>query len=266
MDIDMQKLCFEENEQLNLTEYTQPALLTAEIAMLNALKKHQDFSPVFFGGHSLGEYTAMVAAGVIPFADACKIVRRRGALMQDAVPKDVGAMAALVMENINDTKYTDILRNTNAEIANNNSSGQVVISGKKENIENASEKLKAEFPEMRVIPLIVSAPFHCELMKVIEPKFSETLKSFEKNMNSENVDKVVSNFTGDFHKKDEYLDNLTNQISGTVQWVKNMETLNDASDKIFEIGPGRVLGKFFTSLDVSVASIINLRSVKKNFK
>jgi malonyl CoA-acyl carrier protein transacylase len=201
---DMQKLCFEENEKLNLTEFTQPAILTAEIAIFNAIKKHQDFQPEFFGGHSLGEYTALVAAGVIPFGDACKIVRRRGALMQDAVPKGVGAMAAIIYKNIQDTKYTDILKDTKAELANNNSPEQVVISGKAEYVEAASEKLKSEYSDMSVKPLNVSAPFHCELMKKIEPEFNDFLQSFSKNMNPENAEKVVSNYTGTFHKKDEF--------------------------------------------------------------
>ena len=186
--------------------------------------------------------------------------------MQDAVPKDVGAMAAIIYDNINNTDYLNILNSTKATMANSNSSNQVVISGKKEFVEAASEKLLNKYPEMAIIPLTVSAPFHCELMKEIEPEFKDYLVSFEKNMNPENVHKVVSNYSGTFHKKDEYINNLTKQISGTVQWVKNMEVLNEVSEKIYEIGPGRVLGKFFSTLDITVSSIINIRSVKRAFR
>ena len=156
--LDMAELCFTENEQLNQTEFTQPAILTAEIAMFAALKAHYGFAPRVFAGHSLGEYTALVAAGVVPLEAAVQIVRKRGALMQQAVPLGVGAMAALISDDLATFDYQAVVKETGAEIANFNSAKQVVISGPKAAVEEASRVLKEKFPTLTVIPLNVSAP------------------------------------------------------------------------------------------------------------
>jgi len=264
LELDMQELCFTENDKLNLTEYTQPAILTAEIAMLAAIKKNFNFTPKYYGGHSLGEYTALVASGTLAFSDAVKIVRKRGALMQEAVPKDVGAMAALICDNIAETAYEKIVLEAGAEVANFNSLTQVVISGSKESVELSCARLKESLPGINAIMLNVSAPFHCSLMKTIEPAFSNFLNLFAGNINPVNSEQVVSNFSGTFHRADTLLQGLVSQISSSVHWVQNMKTLKETGAEIFEVGPARVLSKFFATIDVSAKSVFNLKTLEKS--
>ena len=137
IEVDIAKLCFEENDDINLTQYTQPALLTVEIGMYQAIQNKYQLSVHYFAGHSLGEYTALVAAGAIPFKDAVKIVHKRGSLMQSAMNEndESGGMAALVCDNIEDTIYRNIIKKSNTELANLNSKNQVIISGQKVDIE-----------------------------------------------------------------------------------------------------------------------------------
>ncbi|MDH4263232.1 MAG: ACP S-malonyltransferase [Spirochaetia bacterium] len=261
---DMKELCFTEHPKLNLTEYTQPAILTTEIAMLAALKDQYGFEAQYFAGHSLGEYAALVAAGVIDFKDAVIIVKKRGQLMQAAVPEGVGAMAALLIDNIEQTRFKEITENAGAEIANFNSAGQVVISGKTEFVKKASGELQKEYPDMRIVDLPVSAPFHSSLMRVIEDEFKNFLGKF--SFNAENSSNVLSNFKGDFHKPDQFIDNIVRQISGSVQWIQNMRVLKGVAEVIYEVGPNKVLSKFFSTIDVNVPAIINERSAKKTFE
>jgi len=263
---DLPALCFEENERLDLTEYTQPAIVTTEIAIYSVIAEKYGFAPQYFAGHSLGEYAALVAAGVIPFSDAIKIVKERGRLMQEAVPEGVGAMAALIADDLEATDYLNITQEAGAEVANYNSSGQVVISGKKETVAEALEVLGKQYPEMRLIPLAVSAPFHSSLMAVIEPKFRNFLDGFTGNFNTEKVEQVLSNFSGGFHTAESLVDNLIQQLSGSVRWTQNMQVLKDTGASIYEIGPNKVLAKFFTTIDVTVPAIINERSAKKAFE
>lgn len=260
---DIKELCFTDNPRLNLTEYTQPAILTVEFAMLKAIEKDYSFKADYYAGHSLGEYSAMVAAGVIEFKDAVKIVKKRGQLMQAAVPEGIGAMSALLIDNIEDTQFKEITLTAGAEIANYNSAGQVVISGKTEAVKKASEELAKQYPDMRIVELPVSAPFHSSLMRTIEPEFKEFLMRF--SLKPEKSINVLSNFKGTFHKPEELVDNLVSQISGSVQWIQNMRVLKEVSGQIIEIGPNKVLSKFFSTIDVNVPSIINERSAKKAF-
>ena len=263
LGLDARQLCFTENSQLNLTEFTQPAILTAEIAMFECLKKQHGLSPAFYGGHSLGEYTALVAAGVIQFEDAVQIVRRRGALMQKAVPEGVGAMAALICEGIREHECLALVKSCGAEVANFNSTDQVVISGKKEGVEAACAAIKEKFPAVRAVPLNVSAPFHSSLMAAIESEFASFLKSFEPKFKPEFATKVVSNFTGKFHTKEAYINGLVKQISGSVLWLQNMETIRDTKASVLEIGPNRVLSKFFGTIGVTGKSIFNVSTMQK---
>ena len=272
---DLSEICFaEEDERLNLTEFTQPCILTAEIAAFRVLQEEFGYNPAFFGGHSLGEYSALVAAGAIPFADAVKIVRKRGALMQGAVPPGVGAMAAVILEGIGDTDFQAITEASGAEIANWNSASQVVISGKREAVEAAAAALREKLsggkgPEeggADIRFLEVSAPFHSSLMKDIEAEFQEFLAGFSASFQPEKAQGVLSNFTGDFHKAQEMTENLVRQISGSVKWVENMKTLMARAGDILEIGPNRPLGKFFASVGGEAKSVINVRSIKRVFK
>lgn len=265
LDIDMQELCFTENENLNKTEFTQPAILTAEISMLEAVKHEVGLEAKWFAGHSLGEYTALVAAHVVRFEDAVKIVRKRGALMQGAVPLGKGAMAALIADDLAETGYLEIVQSAGAEVANFNSSQQVVISGAKEAVESACLQIHDAIPSIRAVPLNVSAPFHCQMMKGIEEEFSEFLGIFSEKFALNRSQAVLSNYTGALHSAETLVDSLVSQISGSVRWLENMELLQGECEKIIEIGPSRVLAKFFGTIDVAVPSIINVRAMQKTF-
>lgn len=260
IQLDLKELCFTENEKLNLTEFTQPAILTTEIAMLRVLESEFGIKGEYFAGHSLGEYTALVAANVLDLQSAVKIVRKRGALMQSAVPEGVGAMAACIATNIIETNIKDLVTECGAELANLNSKNQVVISGRKEKVEEAAKKVKETIPEVDVVFLNVSAPFHSSLMKPIEKEFHEYLSSF--TFKTENCTRVLSNFTGEFHKPESLLTHLTSQISGSVKWIENMTVLISKNLPIIEIGPNKPLAKFFQTLGAEIVSIINLRGLK----
>ena len=267
---DVSKMCFGEDERLNLTEYTQPCIVTTEIAMLRGLSKRYGFTSEYFGGHSLGEFTALVAAGVMPIAETLKIVQTRGKLMQEAVPVGVGGMAAVISEDIDIEMLTKIMDGLNADIANINSTNQVVISGELPAINETEKRITQNFPpekKIRFIRLNVSAPFHSRLMKTIENRFADTLEKFGKNLNPQNAHKVTSNFTGAFHSDDilGIREKLVNQISNTVQWRKNMQSLAEKVEEIYEIGPGRPLRDFFKTIGVTCQSITGLAAAEKIF-
>lgn len=268
---DVAAMCFGEDERLNLTEYTQPCILTTEVAMLRGLHARYGFAPHFFGGHSLGEFTALVAAGVLPLAEALRIVEKRGQLMQQAVPVGVGGMAAVISENLD----IDVVRETIAglplDVANANSANQVVISGKQEALPDAEKLLQAKLGvnnNFRFVPLKVSAPFHSHFMKPIEEPFTETLLSFGRGLAPGNAEKVTSNFTGGFHVPDagEIVKNLVFQLSNTVQWKENMKSLATRADSIYEIGPGRPLKDFFKTLGIPCVSLTTLAAAERTFQ
>lgn len=268
---DVSAMCFGEDEKLNLTEFTQPCIVTTEICMLRGLVERYGFAPDYFGGHSLGEFTALVAAGVLPLADTVKIVQTRGRLMQDAVPVGVGGMAAVIAEDIDMEMLAKTMDGLAAGIANINSANQVVISGELPAIDEAEKRLSQNFPSektFRFIRLNVSAPFHSTLMKTIETRFAETLEKFGNNLNAQNASKVTSNFTGSFHLADvaDVKRNLVNQISNTVNWRKNMQALAEKAEGIYELGPGRPLRDFFKTIGVTCQSITGLNAAEKVFK
>ncbi|MDH5716040.1 MAG: ACP S-malonyltransferase [Spirochaetia bacterium] len=265
IDCDLKEICFSEDERLNLTEYTQPAILTVEIAMYEVIKKEFNFVPVYFAGHSLGEYTALVAAEVIPFENAVKIVKKRGNLMQTAVPEGKGTMAALICENIPQDKVKVECEKNNITMANINSKNQIVISGSTEETQKTANTLKNEIEGLDVVFLNVSAPFHSSLMKEIENDFNDCLKQYEESFKKYKAETVMSNYTGKFHTAENLLENLVKQISGSVKWLDNMSQLQNVSDKIYEIGPNKPLGKFFKTIGADVISIINLRGAKSAF-
>jgi [acyl-carrier-protein] S-malonyltransferase len=268
---DVSAMCFGEDERLNLTEYTQPCIVTTEICMLRGLIERYGFAPDYFGGHSLGEFTALVAAGVMPLAQTVKIVQTRGKLMQDAVPVGVGGMAAVISEDIDIEMLAKIMDGLAAGVANINSANQVVISGELQAIDEAEKMLTQNFPAektFRFIRLNVSAPFHSRLMKTIEGRFAETLEKFASNLNAQNASMVTSNFTGGFHsdKSAEVRNNLVNQISNTVNWRKNMQVLAAKAQEIYEVGPGRPLRDFFRTIGVTCQSITGLNAADRIFK
>jgi [acyl-carrier-protein] S-malonyltransferase len=268
---DVSAMCFGEDEKLNLTEFTQPCIVTTEISMLRGLAERYGFAPDYYGGHSLGEFTALVAAGVMPLAETVKIVQTRGRLMQEAVPVGVGGMAAVISEDIDMEMLTKIMDGLAAGVANVNSANQVVISGELPAIDEAEKRFTQKFPPektFRFIRLNVSAPFHSRLMKTIENRFADTLEKFGSNFNAQNASKVTSNFTGIFHPNDvaEVKRNLVNQISNTVNWRKNMQALADKAEGLYEVGPGRPLRDFFKTIGVACQSITGLNAADKIFK
>jgi [acyl-carrier-protein] S-malonyltransferase/trans-AT polyketide synthase/acyltransferase/oxidoreductase domain-containing protein len=267
---DVSAMCFGEDERLNLTEYTQPCIVTTEIAMLRGLSKRYGFASEYFGGHSLGEFTALIAAGVMPLAETLKIVQTRGKLMQEAVPLGVGGMAAIISEDIDIDALKKLMKDLPADVANINSANQVVVSGELSALPEIEKRLAQTLPSekpFRFIHLNVSAPFHSRLMKSIENRFADTLEKFGKNLNPQNASKVTSNFTGSVHYEDisGIREKLVNQISNTVQWRGNMLSLAAKAAEIYEIGPARPLREFFKTIGVTCQSITGLAAAEKSF-
>lgn len=270
LGLNIPSICFDDDDRLNLTQYTQPCIVTTEIAMLRGLSKRFDFSAQRFGGHSLGEFTALTAAGVLPFAETVKIVRARGRLMQEAVPVGIGSMAAVISENIDADMLKKMLENFPVDIANINSANQIVISGEASALPEIEKKIAEVFPAdklYRFIQLNVSAPFHSRFMKKIERQFYDTLAEFGGDLNPQNAPNVTSNFTGSFHKNDvaSIRGNLVSQLSNTVNWRENMRCLSANSSEVFEIGPGRPLRDFFKTIGVACQSVTGLAAAEKIF-
>ncbi len=265
--LDMAALCFEEDPRLDQTEFTQPALLTAEVAMIRALQAEHGLKADCYGGHSLGEYTALCAAGVIPLSIAVKLVRTRGALMQQAVPLGSGAMAAVIADQIADRDLTDVLAGLQVDIGNRNSPNQLVLSGAAADVEKASARFVELLAgvEHQVVALNVSAPFHSRMMRSIEPGFRAELEAAGPKLEAARATTVTSNLTGAFHTGDltKLIDGLTKQISGTVDWIANMKVLAASATQIYEVGPNRPLRGFFKTLGRDVTSILNVKSVEK---
>lgn len=265
---DIAAMCFGEDERLNLTEYTQPCILTTEIAFLRGLAGLYGFSPVIFGGHSLGEFTALVAAGVLTLAEAVKIVHIRGQLMQKAVPVGEGGMAAVISQNIDIELLKNALQGLPIDVANINSVHQVVISGKLSSLPEAEQLLRAAFandPGFRFVTLNVSAPFHSRFMKTIEGPFAHTLHEVGQHWAPLTAPKVTSNFTGGFHSNqtEEIMLRLNAQLSNTVRWVDNMKCIAANTDIVYEIGPSRPLRDFFKTLDIDCISITSLSTAER---
>ncbi len=263
---DVSAMCFNEDERLNLTEFAQPCILTTEIAMFKGIQEQFEFFPKYFSGHSLGEYTALVAAGVIPLEAALKIVQIRGRLMQNACPPGTGAMAAIISKSLNLEIIRSILQNLDIDVANINSNDQIVISGNSNDMKIAEERIKEVHEKpIRFIFLNVSAPFHSRFMESIMIEFKEVLSTYSSKIKAEFADRVTSNFTGSFHTQipEEIISNLVSQLSGSVQWCENMEVLLGKTKNIWEIGPNRPLKGFFQSLGIKCRSITTLKTAEK---
>lgn len=265
LGLDLASICFDEDPRLDRTEFTQPAILTAEIAMFRALEREVGLRAACFGGHSLGEYTALCAAGVIPLAVAVRLVRRRGALMQAAVPEGEGAMAAILGGAALGGAalvgaLDEALEGTDVDVANRNSPEQIVISGARADVHRVSERMVAKGAQ--AVPLNVSAPFHSRLMRAIEPAFRAELEAVADELDFSRAAAVTSNFTGGFHvpERAAVLDALTRQISGTVEFIANMRALAARADRIVEVGPGRPLRGFFKHMGRDVMSIVSVRN------
>ncbi len=266
---DVAAVCFTGDARLDLTEYTQPCLLATEIAMLRGLASRYGFRPTLFGGHSLGEFTALVAAGSLPFAASLKIVQARGRLMQSAVPPGVGAMTAVIADELSAEAIEGLIGGLAADIGNINSTRQVVLSGEAGAISEAEARLQTSLdaPALRFVRLNVSAPFHSRLLEPICAPFGEILREWSNGFDAERAKQVVSNYRGGFHSggREALIENLIRQISHTVQWKQNMTLLASQAGSIWEIGPGRPLRDFFRTIGVTCTSVTNLASAEKAF-
>ncbi len=268
---DVADMCFSGDERLNLTEFAQPCIVTTEIAMLRGLQALYGFNPIYFGGHSLGEYSALIAAGAMPLEEALRITQMRGQLMQKAAPLGEGAMAAVISDDLDLEKLDNIMKDLPMDIANINSTRQIVISGQSSAMTEVEERLKGmakDAASLRFVPLNVSAPFHSRFMETIKDSFTEKLAALSKKLNPSNARRVTSNFSGLFHSdsKSEIIDRLVSQLSGTVQWKKNMHALAAHADLIYEVGPGRPLRDFFKTIGVTCSSITTLQSARRLFE
>jgi [acyl-carrier-protein] S-malonyltransferase/trans-AT polyketide synthase/acyltransferase/oxidoreductase domain-containing protein len=263
LGLDVRRLCFASDDRLVLTEFSQPAILATEIAMLRGLAEGFGIRGERFGGHSLGEYTALVAAGVIPLAAAIRIVRQRGRLMQAAVPIGQGRMVAVMGRGLDRTVVACALAGLAVVVANDNSPDQVVLSGRTEDITTAVHRLDGA--GMRLVELEVSAPFHSPLMAQVEPAFATVLEKASAGWEVANAPSVTCNLTGGFHDADLVMlqSRLVRQISGTVLWRQNMSALAALPNAVIEIGPGRPLRGFFQAIGVPVLSITDLRSAER---
>jgi [acyl-carrier-protein] S-malonyltransferase len=268
---DIADMCLGDDERLNLTEFTQPCILTTEIAMLRGLEVLFGFSPTFFGGHSLGEFTALVTAGALPLSEAVRIVQIRGRLMQDAVPVGRGAMAAVISDNVDTEVVSLSLKGLPIDIANINSANQIVISGEAMAMPEAEARLQGALAKdrpFRFIPLNVSAPFHSRYMSTIVEPFEEILRAIGKGIVQDKSVTVTSNFRGIFHSGlyEDLIYNLVSQLNRPVLWVDNMRALASQTEMIYEVGPGRPLRDFFKTINITCTSITTLATAEKTFR
>jgi malonyl CoA-acyl carrier protein transacylase len=251
--------------RLELTEYTQPCILTAEIAMLEALREQFGLVAERFGGHSLGEYTALVAAGALPLDAALRLVRLRGRLMQGAVPVGEGGMIAVIKPDLDLEVVGRIAADHDIDVANLNAPSQVVLSGSSDGVRRAGAALQAELPGVRVVALEVSAPFHSRHLAVIEPEFRKALEAEAPGFDAGRARAATSNLLGGFHTGglDDLVFALTRQISSPVRWIDNMKALAEGADTIYEVGPNRPLSRFFKELGRDVVAILNVRGAER---
>ncbi len=247
----LSQVCFEgPEEKLKLTEITQPAILTASIAAWRVLQE-KGLKPDFVAGHSLGEYSAHVAAGTLAFADAVRTVRNRGKYMQEAVPVGVGAMAAIigmeiekVIELASDAEQGEV-----CQTANINSPEQIVISGHAGAVDRAIH-LAAHRGAKKAVSLPVSAPFHCSLMQPAQDRLAEDLRAL--NFQNPSCPVICNVDAGAVTSAEASREALIRQVTGTVRWEPSVQLLIDQGASLFiEVGPGKVLWGLMRQIDRS---------------
>ena len=262
------------SDQLQLTKNTQPAILTVSYAIYETLKREFNFdfsSFKFFAGHSLGEYSALVCSDSLKFEDALYLLHQRGKAMQEAVPVGQGSMAAVLgtkIDIIRELISLNLNKDDVCEIANDNAEGQVIISGKKESINRIEKVLKEK--KIKSIPLKVSAPFHCTLMKQAAEQMTNKIKNVEfKKPNYE----IISNVTADSITDPEIIKELLiEQIYSSVKWRESILRMSKENVRNFiEIGPGKVLTGMVkrTIKDAncfSINSIADIKNLQNEFK
>ena len=258
--LNMPALLFEENEELNITEYTQIAMLSVEVAILKALEA-QGVKADVTAGLSLGEYAACVCVGTLLEKDAFLLVRKRGILMQEAVPSG-GAMAAVMGTGAD--LIEEICEKTEGivSIANYNCPGQIVITGEKEAVERASEALK-EAGARRIVPLKVSGPFHSAMLEQAGEALGEVLDTIEvKKPEIPYVTNVTAQYVT---KAEEVKPLLIKQVSSSVKWQQCVEAMiEDGVDTFVEIGPGKTLSGFMRKINRNV-TVMNIQN-KEEFE
>ena len=261
VDLDLKALCFEENNDINITEFTQVCLLTTSVAIMEELKTRGVKADVA-AGLSLGEYCALVATGSMNFVDAAKAVRKRGIFMQEEVPAGKGGMAAILGMDAAEIDK-NIEEFDKVQVANYNCPGQIVISGETEQVKQAADKLK-EAGAKRILPLQVSGPFHCEMLKGAGERLSEVL---EKISLQEIKIPYVSNVTAQMvTEKEEIKKLLVKQVSSPVRWQQCVETMiENGADTFVEIGPGRTLSGFMRKINRNV-TVMNIQTVEDFLK
>src|ERR1051325_8035449 len=248
------RLCFEgPPEDLQLTENTQPAILTVSVAAFRVAAE-AGIAPAFVAGHSLGEYSALVAAGSLGLSDAVRTVRARGRYMQEAVPVGTGAMAAVIGGELSEIQRVceEARGDQVCSVANVNSPSQIVIAGNTEAVARAVELLKGT--AKRVIKLNVSAPFHCALMKPAQDRLARDLGQLVFN---EPAMPVVTNVDARATTApDQLRDALVRQVSAPVRWVESMELLRQQGVEAFvEAGPGKVLSGLMRQISREVKTL-----------
>ena len=248
LGLDMKALCFEENNLLDQTEYTQAALVTVCMAMEKVLRE-RGLAPDVTAGLSLGEYCAIASAGGMSTENAITTVRKRGILMQNAVPGGQGAMAAVL--GLDAGKIEEVLADrSGVMIANYNCPGQIVITGWKEDVEQAADALK-EAGAKRVLPLNVSGPFHSSLLEQAGEELRKELEQVDfSDLQIPYVTNVTAEYVTDITKTKEL---LARQVASSVRWQQSMELLiADGVDTFVEIGPGRTLAGFLRKINREV--------------
>lgn len=266
----LSEMCFAGTaEDLALTANTQPAILSVSVAAFRAMKAEGFSMPGFVAGHSLGEYSALVAAGAIEFSDAVKVVRKRGQYMQEAVPVGVGAMAAILGLDLQ-TVEAACAEAAGGEVcssANINSPSQIVIAGAAGAVDRAIEILK-ERGAKRAIKLNVSAPFHCDLMKPAQEQLEKDLAEIKYR---DLIFPIIENVTAQANQRGERVKTaLTEQVSKPVRWAQSVEHLIAQGVNTFvEVGAGKVLSGLVRQINrdvrcLNVENTESLRNTKEN--
>ena len=242
LQFNLSRLCFEGlEEDLKLTANTQPAILATSIAVLRVLQAESDLTADYAAGHSLGEYSALVCAGALEFADAVRIVRQRGTFMQEAVPVGTGAMAAIL--GLDNAAIEEVCREAAqgqvVSPANFNSSGQIVIAGNSEAVGRACELAKSRGAK-RALPLPVSAPFHCALMEPAAVRLREVLADIA--VHPLQIPVVTNVEAQPNQDPSRVVDLLVRQVCAPVRWTESVDCLaGQGVQRYLELGPGKVL-------------------------
>ncbi|OIO81301.1 MAG: [acyl-carrier-protein] S-malonyltransferase [Candidatus Omnitrophica bacterium CG12_big_fil_rev_8_21_14_0_65_43_15] len=261
LGFDLKKICFQgPKEELTRTDISQPAIVTTSIAALKALQEEVNFNiqPVVAAGLSLGEYSALIAAGVINFEDAVKLVYKRGEFMQEAADENKGAMASVL--GLSEEAVEKVSEKAGVSIANLNSPGQIVISGLTDNINKAAELARAE-GATRVVILDVSGPFHSKYMLNAGARLQ---KELETAMFFNPKFRIIANVTADYQDNAEQIKkNLIAQVSGSVLWEPSVRLMAaEGITTLLEIGPGSVLKGLIRRIDSNI-KVYNIGKVKE---